>query len=280
MRLVIVLVVLWLPQLVWAQDAPISPESSPPEPAPDDAHPQADREPEIASTDTPPGLPVQSLEIVYHTGVSGLAAGQTVELGRPLSIGEDACLSLVAGDQASLSLTGPAEIHGERRDRVVELAISSGRGVLLVDATGATIHLGDHVVSIRNGALAFDLSASTQVWLLEGEGRLDGAPLELAPNEAPRELARGDLCLPPRPRISISLGEPGELLADLDRARNEESQTSGGGATAESGATCVDSSESSAATDPNQGMDSGIDPDARRNQGQIRLIVTVPRRSE
>ena len=110
------------------------------------------------------------------------------QLGRPLSIGEDACLSLVAGDHASLSLTGPAEIHGEGRGRVMELAISSGRGVLLVDATGATIHLGDHVVSIRNGALAFDVSASTQVWLLEGEGRLDGAALELAPNEAPREL--------------------------------------------------------------------------------------------
>lgn len=279
MRLVIVLVAISLPQLVWAQDSPPSPESSPPEPAPDDGHPQAERGPEIASTDTPPGLPAQSLEIA-HSGGAELAAGQTIELGRPLSIGEDACLSLVAGDHASLSLTGPAEIHGEGRDRVMELAISSGRGVLLVDATGATIHLGDHVVSIRNGALAFDVSASTQVWLLEGEGRLDGAALELAPNEAPLELARGDLCLPPRPRISIPLGDPGELLADLDRTRNEESQTSGGGATAESGATCVDSSESSAATDPNQGMDSGIDPDARRNEGQIRLIVTVPRRSE
>jgi hypothetical protein len=157
--------------------------------------------------------------------------------------------------------------------------MESGRGVLYADGEGTMVSLGERALTIREGAAAFEAGGEPQAWLLAGEGMLDGRPLSDAPAEMVAALSRPDLCAPSTPSLRVRLGDPGILeTAAVARARDADG-AGGESATAEGGATCVDSADTSSATDPSQGADGGIDPDARRDIGRLRIRIRVPRRS-
>ena len=76
----------------------------------------------------------------------------------------------------------------------------------------------------------------------------------------------------------VRLGDPAELVEQTTAAGARGGEGGDEGTTTEGGATCVDSADSSSATDPSQGSDTGVDPDARRDEpGRVRIRIILPR---
>jgi hypothetical protein len=273
------LALLVVPALAAAQEQPGEIAAPPPDGVAGAAEPTVDAA--VAPAPAVSGLPAGALDVAYAAGVPGLAAGGRVEPGGALELPAGGCLRLVAADRAALTLCGPARARVEAAgDGRVTVLVDSGRGVLLADAPGAAISVAGRALVVEAGSAAFDSAAAQAAWLLAGRGSLDGAALAAAPAEAPADLRRPTLCSPPRPSISIRLGEPSAVIAAAaERRRSREREDDSTSSSAESSATCVDSADSSSATDPSQGGEGGVDPDARRDAGRVRIVVDVPWRS-
>lgn len=225
-------------------------------------------------------LPATSLDVAYAEGGAEPRAGGTIEAGARVRLAAGQCLRLVAADRASVTLCGPAEAVAEAAGAGLTFAVSSGRGVLRAGPAGAAVRVSGRLVAVRSGAAAFEATPAPLAWSLEGEAMVDGAPAPAAPPEIASELGAATLCAPPRPRISIRLGDPGALRAESERTRAAEAEGGGEAATAEGGATCVDSSSGSGASDPGQGGELGPDPGARRDAGRVLVHVEIPRRAQ
>lgn len=235
-----------------------------------------------APTPLPPviGLPGTSLDVAFVESVNGLQPGDRLEPSRSVLIPEGGCLRLVAGLSAAVSLCGPTRAELSTRERRLIVSVSSGRGLLSADADGGAIAVAGHHVEVRGGTVSFETGGAPLATLVSGEvARIDGEALDVnAAGPDASELLSSSFCAPPLTAISIALGDPAGLTSETSQARAQGGEGGDEAATAEGGATCVDSADSSAATDPNQGTDGGIDPDARRNEpGRLRLTIRLPR---
>lgn len=220
------------------------------------------------------------LEVAWAGGDVGLEPGAQLAVGDTIEVDGGGCVRLWAAPGAAVVVTGPARlavVAAAGRPEAVGLEVLRGRGVMTATGAAAAIRVVGRRLVVRGGAVAFDASGEGRLWRLSGEVRLDGRPLE-GEAPAPPELRRAGLCSPPRPVIEVSLGEPAAVVASLEQRQATEAEEDSATATAEGGATCVDSADSSAASDPTQGGEGGVDPDARRDNGRVRVLIHLPSR--
>jgi hypothetical protein len=170
----------------------------------------------------------------------------------------------------------------EQRDDQLAFTVVSGRGLLLSDDRGASIEVGGHRVSVREGTIFFNAAAQPVAELVTGEqAELDGQALVRSPSTAESsDLLAPGWCAPPRPELVIPIGSPVELVEAVEGAHSETPEGEQDDATAEGGATCVDSADTGAASDPTTGEGVTVDPDVRRDDvGRLTITIHVPRRS-
>jgi hypothetical protein len=228
------------------------------------------------------GLPGQHLDVSFLHAVDGLRAGGRLTPGRDLELSEGSCIRLLAGQTASVAVSGPGRLRVEERQGRLLLSIVAGRGVFAVGDEGAALQLGEALLVSRGGLATFDAAASPAVSLVSGsEAWLDGERLEAVESGAAATasaLLAPDWCAPPRPALAVPLGDARSLVANVETARRDATAAEDEGATAESGATCVDSADSGSASSPTTGDGVVIDPDVRRDEtGRLRLTIRVPR---
>ncbi len=218
----------------------------------------------------------RSVDVVWSQGVEGITSGEGLEAPRRVDVSGDGCLRVLVGDAATLSLCGAA--HLDIVDDAPSLAIRGGRGALWVVDHALTVMLDGRALRLQRGIAVFDTSRASPVILVAGTGSFDGQPLQVMSRENTRELLdEAHRCGPQRPQLNVPLGEPAAIAEAVEVARTQEADDEGENASAEGGATCIDSADSASATDPTQGPDSGIDPDARRDEeGILRIRIRLP----
>jgi hypothetical protein len=227
------------------------------------------------------GLRAEALLIVASRGQERLRTGSALDVGREIQLSEGDCLRLVAGESAALAFCGPARFRLGAADGRLDLTVLSGRGFLSASGTGASIVVSGLRVTAWAATVSFDASASPSFSLVSGErGDVDGHQLEPASSGATvvaQELLESGWCAPMLPPLRVALGDPQEIVGEVERARAAADSGSEEEATAESGATCVDNADSSSASNPTTDG-AVIDPDMRReNRGRVRVHIAIPR---
>jgi len=220
--------------------------------------------------------PASFQDVAFARGSAELVAGARLEPAHVLDLAPGHCVRLVSGDGAALLIQGPARARVGGPGTETPLAVESGQGVFIANARGASIRLGDRVLEVWGGAVAFEVGSTVRGVPISGRARLAGALLGPAVPGDEDLLGLVDGCVPPRAELLVPLGDPASVVADASRRRAEGDQSGGDADTAEGGATCVDSPDSASATDPSQGSEGGVDPDARREAGRLRVILSVP----
>lgn len=227
------------------------------------------------------GVPGEHLDVSFVRAVDGVERGESLRPGRELALSDGSCLRLVAESAASFGFSGPSRLALRERSGRVVVAVEAGRGVVAVGEEAAALEIGSRTLVLREAVVTFDTTSAPAATLVTGEAAaLDGAPLaavETREDAVAAELLAADWCSPPRPRLALSLGDPESLMADVEQTRRAAASSDDEGATAESGATCVDSADSASASSPNTGDGVVIDPDVRQeNAGTLRLTIRVP----
>lgn len=227
------------------------------------------------------GVPGDHFDVSFVRDVEGLEAGGRLNPGRELTLPAGSCLRLVAESAASFGLCGPTRFTVRQRGERLVLVVERGRGLLDAGEEGAALEVGGRPLVVRSGRVTFDTSASPAATMVFGEAAsFDGNALEVVESRssaAAAEVLAADWCAPARPMLTVTLGDPESLMADVEQTRRDAATSDGEGATAESGATCVDSADSSSASSPTTGDGVVIDPDVRQEDlGTLRLTIRVP----